>query len=154
MRTQASRAGWERGAGRGVLRERFARTVTQSNHPKAAKTQNKQKTEERGEREHKERQKVPAKPTQAAQHSTPQGGGLLLLPLLPLPQRSSPWDACTNRRATLRWVRPVVQRSHMLRQSAVGDAVVNVALAGDQLKVNSIICARHAPLSPSLFLCL
>lgn len=46
--------------------------------------------------------------------------------------------------------------SHMLRQSAVGDAVVNVAFADDRLKVNSIICARHAPLSPSpsLSLCL
>lgn len=146
---QAGQAGrGERGEGR--LRERFARTVTQSNHPKAAKTQN--KTENRERSEERESTQRKAKKCRQSQHklpSTPQGGGLLLLPLLtlpPLPQRSSPWDACTNRRATLRWVRPVVQRQP---HAAPKRRRRRRRHRCDRLKVNSIICARHAPLSSS-----
>lgn len=113
MRIQASRASRVWG-GECRLRERFARTVTQK--------QQKHKTKQKREKRENTKKGKKCRQSQHKLPSTPQGGGLLLLPL---PQRSSPWDACTNRRATLRWVRPVVQRSHMLRQSAVGDAVVN-----------------------------
>lgn len=95
-----------------------ARALRTHCHPKQNRKQ------KRGKRENTKKGKK-CRQSQRKLPSTPQGGGLLLLPLLPLPQRSSPWDACTNRRAMLRWVRPVVQHSHMLRQSAVGDAVVN-----------------------------
>lgn len=72
MRIQASRAGRERGESADCESASHALSPKATTQ-KQQKHKTKQKTDESGvkseESEHKERQKVPAKPTQAAQHS-------------------------------------------------------------------------------------
>lgn len=155
VRTQASRAGRERGR-EGGEGSADCESASHALSPKATtqkqqKHKTKQKTERGVKRERTQRKAKSAGKANTSCPALPREEGccchycLCCRNIHPLGTRAP--IAARHCAGCVQWC----SGSHMLRQSAVGDAA---AFADDRLKVNSIICARHAPLSPSPSLCL